>query len=328
MLSMSTVAETMARQNRGLKSSDGLTYAIVLLLVYSLGFITLNAYLFNYNITELEYTNPRVLIAACNFLLFLFCFYIFAGRAALNMPSWLNDELKLIETIRFRLFWQILFFIFSFIHAVFLTCLSAVLFFKVAIPYSQSLSFLNVLIGCFFFVYAIDFFNLDKKTPRTAVCIRTAIEVFAIYKLFTKDINSTLFCIFGIYVVIFLLINLVIDRYERKKTIINDIVYDVLFSIVFLILLAGFYGTFIYGSVSKQLGGGQTTEVKFTSIKNIASVLTTTKMNSNTYWSGLLIHQSQASTYIKLKTLVVKIPNDAMIIITSKKAESKSSTEK
>src|SRR5262245_48328004 len=76
--------------------TSGSSIAFVV-LAYVSGFLVVNSYLVQFGISDFDFISARYFLAAANFAFFLFCFYLFAGRAAFLGEHWSSGELKAIR---------------------------------------------------------------------------------------------------------------------------------------------------------------------------------------------------------------------------------------
>jgi hypothetical protein len=299
-------------------------YAMAIAALYVSGFLVLNSSLAKYGVLDIEFIDARYFLAGAIFVLFLVCFYLFAGRAVLFTPSWLQKDLARTNRDGARPIWSFVVFVHSIVTAVFFCCLSTTMFTSLAIPSANTVAFTAMLAGAFVVLYTIDVTNCDLRFPRASETFSLAVKVAAVYAFFAHGESSTLFSVFALYVSIFFFINLVIDRFTRyKKT--NDLVaFTGVYVVVFFVISAAGFGSLVFGHVSSKLGGAKPQTVTI-SLSEDARKSLPPLISSGTgqLADGKLIHQTPIHMYVESSGQTVRLRTaDVVVLVVKPEPES------
>lgn len=274
-------------------------YALAVGVVYVSGFLVLNSNLAKSGVVDIEFVDARYFLSGVSFLSFLVCFYLFAGRAVLFTPKWLEEDLARVNKENPRPFWSFVVFIHSFITATFFCCLSAALFTSLAISRAESTFFYAALVGAFLILYTFDVTNLDVRFPRFSETVTIVAKLIAIYAFFAHFGSGAMVTAFMSYVIIFFFINVVLDGFTRYKLTTDRVTFSGIYAVVFLFATAIGYGTLLYGQVSSTLGGARPQTVLLGLSEEVRKALPSSFANaSSQLLEGKLIHQTPTYTYI------------------------------
>jgi len=304
-------------------------YALAVGVLYSAGFLVLNSYLAKFGIFDIDFINPRYFIAGAGYIVFLVCFYLFAGRAIVQASKWVQLEVEKLTKDRPSYFWTIIAGIHGFANVIFACCLSAATFTLLAVGYAESSVFYAALGIGFIIGYPLDFTNLDVKYPRTSGIVMLATKSFAIYIFFASGGIGTTLAVFAIYFVILLFINLVIDNFVRYRTTTDQIAFTGIYAIVFLLSSATTYGTLVFNQVSQKLGGARPQSVSVAlSEETRRSLPISVETHDNKVLEGFLIHQTPSHTYISSSGHTIRLRDGDVVAIVSKPEPEKAVWEK
>lgn len=304
-----TVPDTsLSRLAPHLKELGPSFYAIAVGALYVSGFLALNSNLANSGVLDIEFADARYFLAGANFVFFLVCFYLFAGRAVLFTPKWLREELERVNKDSPKPFWSLIVFAHSLITGTFFCCLSAALFTSIAIGSAESANFYAALAGAFFVLYTFDVTNLDVRLPRFSETVTIVAKLIAIYAFFAHFGSGAMITAFVSYVVIFFFINLVLDGFTRYKLTVDRMTFSGIYAVVFLMGSAVGYGTLLYGQVSSKLGGARPQTVSVGISEEARKALQSPfAASASQVLEGKLIHQTPAYTYIALSGHTVRL---------------------
>lgn len=283
-------------------------YALAVGTIYVSGFLVLNSNLAKSGVLDVEFVDARYFLAGANFIFYLVCFYLFAGRAVLFTPKWLREDLERMNKDGPKSFWSFVVFAHSIITGTFFCCLSAALFTTFAIGSAETTVFYAALAGAFLVLYTFDVTNLDLKYPRVSEIVTIVAKLIATYAFFVYVGSGAMRSAFFSYVGIFFFINLVLDSFTRYKVTTDRLAFFWIYAVVFLLGTAIGYGTLFYGQVSSKLGGarpqivslGLTEEARNSLPMQIAA-------SPSQSFEGKLIHQTATHTYIALKGQTIRL---------------------
>lgn len=251
-----TVPDTsLSRLSTFLKELGPPFYALAVGALYVSGFLVLNSNLAKSGVLDIEFADARYFLAGANFVFFLVCFYLFAGRAVLFTPKWLREDLERMNKDNPTPFWSFIVFAHSLVTVTFFCCLSAALFTSIAIGGAESAVFYAALTGAFLVLYTFDITNLDVRLPRFSEAVTIVAKLIAIYAFFAHLGSGAMLTTFFSYVAILFFINLVLDGFTRYKLTRERMIFSGIYAVVFLIGSAAGYDTLLYGQVSSKLGG-------------------------------------------------------------------------
>ncbi len=274
-------------------------YALVVGTLYVSGFLVLNSNLAKFGVLDFEFVDARYFLAGASFVFYLVCFYLFAGRAVLFTPKWLQEDLERLNKDEPKPLWSFVVFAHSLITGTFFCCLSAALFTSFAIGSSETAVFYAALAGAFLVLYTFDVTNLDIKFPRFAEAVTILAKLVATYAFFAHVGSGTMLAAFFSYVAIFFFINLVLDRFDRYKATTDRLTFTGVYAVVFLLGTAIAYGTLFYGQVTSKLGGAQPQTVTLGLSEEARKALPAPfAAASNQIVEGKLIYQTPTYIYI------------------------------
>lgn len=293
-------------------------YALAVGVLYVSGFLVLNSNLAKFGVLDIEFVDARYFLAGANFVFFLVCFYLFAGRAVLFTPKWLKEDLQRVNKDSPKLFWTFIVFAHSLITGTFFCCLSATLFSSIAIGNAESAVFYAALTGAFLVFYTFDVMNLDVKVPRFSETVTIVTKLFAIYAFFAHSGSVAMLTSFFSYVAIFFYINLVIDGFTRYKQTTDRMTYSGIYAVVFLIGSAVGYGTLFYGQVSSKLGGARPQTVSVGISEEARKALPSPfAASASPILEGKLIHQTPAYTFVASSGYTVRLRATDVVALVS-----------
>lgn len=284
-----------------LKEHGPMVYAFLVASLYVCGFLVLNAHLAKYGVEDYEFIDARYFLAGASFTFFLVCFYLFAGRAVLNMPQWVQEDVGYFHKIGAHPSWFIIAFLHSLVSAAFSCCLSAALFSFAAFGNFETAFFYAVLAGAFFILYTFDITNLDIKFPRTHLIISLAVKVIAIIAFFSNIGTGMLLTVFSLYVALFVFINLVLDSLTRHGATSDRISYSTIYAAVILLTIALAYGSLSFGNVTPKIGGARPQQILVALSKEASEMIPTElKQTTGKPLSGKLVYQTEKHIYVDI----------------------------
>ena len=292
-------------------------YAFAVGFLYASGFLVLNSYLARFGILDIDFFNPRYFLAGATFVLFLVCFYLFAGRAVLLGQKWFQQDVERISKGSSSQFWTVVIFVHSFIHCIFFCCLSAALFTSLAIGQDESFVFYAGLSVAFFFTYTFDITNLDVKFPKLCEVATMILKVFAIYAFFAYVNTGVMLIVFSTYFALFFFINLVKDVFNRYRTTPDRITFTGIYAAVFLIFTAAAYGNLFHGKVSTKLGGARPQSVSIVLSEEARQSLPIfVEASESKALEGALIHLTPSYTYMTISGHTIRLrANDVVALM-------------
>ena len=291
------------------------TASIILAGVYLAGFLVLNAHLGKHGFYDFDLANSRHLIAGCLFVAFLAFWYLFAGRAIILFKKWIDEEIASAKKYGLSSFWYALIFINSWIKLGSFTCLSAALFSTIVLGSTESRSVLFYLLALFLIAYPWDILNFELRFPRANQVFKFVSNAGMILVFFItiNNIVSPAVLVFFQFAVMSLYANLVLDSHERFKITTDSVTYDIIYSVVFVLIFSTSFGNFHYGNISSGLGGGRPQPVEI-------------MIDEQTVWNGLkdmgfevtpflkakLVHENQREFVIDLEGQTIRLPREAV----------------
>lgn len=294
-------------------------YAIVFGFTYISGFVVLNSNLARSDVLDIEFVNARYLLAGSNFLFYLVCFYLFAGRAALLGPRWFERDLHYQQELRLNERWKWVIFLHSFTHFIFFCCLSAATYTFFAIKPAETKIFNATLAGAFLILFFIDRLDAEIRTPRTALLVKTAVKLVSVYAFFAVDQWGSKSIVFVNYLGIMFFLSMtayVSDRYERD---LDHFSFTTVYTIFFVLVSAITYGTQLFGQVSPKLGGARPINVAVGVSEVVAKALPQeVAPGDHQILEGALIHQTSSHIYLLSKGRMIRLRVDDVIATTSK----------
>ena len=293
-------------------------YALAVGALYVSGFLVLNSNLAKSGVLDIEFVDARYFLAGANFVFFLVCFYLFAGRAVLFTPKWLREDLERVSTDSPKPFWSFIVFAHSLITCTFFCCLSAALFTSIAIGFAESAVFSITLTGSFLVLCTFDLTNLDVRFPRFSETVAIVAKLIGIYAFFADFGSGAMLTAFFSYVVIFFFINQVVDGFTRYRLTTDRMTFSGIYAVVFLISSAVGYGTLLYGQVSSKLGGVRPQTVSVGISEEARGALPSPfAASTSQILEGKLIHQTPAYTYIASSGHTVRLRTTDVVALVS-----------
>lgn len=284
-----------------LKEHGPMVYAFLVASLYVCGFLVLNAHLAKYGVEDYEFIDARYFLAGASFAFFLVCFYLFAGRAVLNMPRWVQEDVGHFHKIGAHPSWFVIAFLHSLVSAAFSCCLSAALFSLAAFGNLETALFYAVLAGAFFILYTFDITNLDIKFPRTHLVISLTVKVLAIIAFFSNTGTGMLLTVFSLYVALFFFINLVLDSLKRHGVTSDRISYSTIYAAVIILTLALAYGSLSFGNVTPKIGGARPQQMLVAFSKEASEMMPTElRQTTGKPLSGKLVYQTEKYIYVDI----------------------------
>jgi hypothetical protein len=282
-------------------------YPVTVATLYVSGFLVLNANLSKYGIIDAEFVDARYFLAGASFALYLVCFYLFAGRAAVLGPRWLSEEVELSKRIGVGRLGRWVLSVHSFVDITFFCCLSAALFTTFAIDAAATAIFWAALAGGFLILFPLDVTNLDVKFFPYIEVVKIIVKLPAIYVFFRYG-ESVLRTVFFTYVGIFMFINFVLDHLTRYKRSADKLVFSGVHAAVVLIGTAVTFGTLLYGQVMPKVGGAKPKTVSIALPKEVREALPTSiALEDTQLLVGQLIHETTGDIYVEASGRTVRL---------------------
>ena len=273
-------------------------------------FFNTECFFYQYNIFDLGLTNSNYLIAGAIFIFYLATYIVFGGRSILLVKKWLQQNIDILKTSRFPIIGSFIAFIHSLIEVVLYHCMSAATFVLFAYPNNSVAGFYTILILSFIILYPLDVLNIDKKYPLLFIIIEIIIKAIAISSFFRLSTNLQPIMIFALFAAFSLYINLVLDQFERYKPTTERIFYTCLYSFIFFLSSAVAFGAFVYGDISKKIGGGESTSIEFAlDPKNTEKLV---EKDENTM-SGKILYMSSENIYFLDQNKTIILPRSSIL---------------
>lgn len=301
-----------------LKDAGPSIYAIAIAMLYGSGFLVLNASLAKAGVLDIEFADARYLLAGASFVLYLLCFYLFAGRAVLFSPKWVAEDLTRMKNTGAAPAWGKVVYAHSFIHSAFFCCLSAAMFSTFAIGATESAVFYSVLAIAFVVSYTIDINNFDLKYPRSTEIFNIVSKAVALYAFFAYGGSGAMLTTFINYVVIFVFINMVIDRFARYRVTADQLTFTGFYAAFFFLGTAVAYGTTLYEKVNSRVGGSRPQTVSVGLSDDAKTALAQVISPSNGTLEGKLVHQTQTYTYIATLDSTIRVRAQDVLAMVAK----------
>lgn len=284
-------------------------FALLISTIYVCGFIVFNTHLNIYGIYDFNITNSNYLVSGAIFFLFIVTYGLFGGRSIVLMKKWMSSHINTLKKVGHTSSGPIIGFIYSFIELTFFHCISSAIFYGYAID-GNSLSFYVPIFSLtFIIVYIIDITDINQKYPMSITIIEAILKIIVIYSFFMTQNNSDLMVIFGIFFCFSMYINLVLDNFERNRnSSIDNLLFTLIYSIVFFFGSAIIFGMLVYGNISKNIGGGKSPIVEIT-LNNQDNQF------KETYFSGQVIYKSTENIYIKTKKEILSLSSSEVKLI-------------
>lgn len=308
-----------------LKELGPTVYAILAATLYVCGFLVLNSNLAKHGIVDFEFVDARYLVTGASFAFFLVCFYLFAGRAVLHMPKWLQEEIDHYQKLGLKPKWNVVVFANSLVFATFACCLSAGLFSLTAVGDAETAFFYAVLAGAFFVLYTLDVTNLDLRIPRTHLVVSLVVRLAATIAFFANPESGMLLTVFMLYLAVFFFVNLALDSIKRHGATHDRLWYSAIYALVILLTVAVAFGATVFGSVSTKIGGARTQTIVAALSEDAARSIPAEVLSGGPHFvTGKLIHQTDRFTYVEVsqKTVRLRSPDIVALVVTPEKPQS------
>ena len=285
-------------------------WAIAVALFYLAGFLVLNANLTKFGVTEFDIVSTKYLLAAGNFLFFLLCYALFAGRLVVSIHDWITSAGRRVERDGLAgSFWQAIVAIRSVALPTFSICFAAAIYCRTAMQQGRASAFYLVLMTAFALSYMLETSKFSLKHPRANELIDLLIDLIGIVVFFTlgeSDVQS----VFWIYVVISFYINWALDvmsRRERGKAL---YAFFLLNSTLSVLTLALFFGSNFYGKVSQRLGGGIPHSVRISVDDKMREALALVRGKQAELLNAKLLYQTDKYIFLDHDGHTLRLLND------------------
>lgn len=298
-------------------------FALFATLIYVCGILALNAHFYQYGIVDLGLASSDYLVVGSLFILYIATYAVFGGRSVILGPSWLKNQIDLLNDARPRKINSIVAFTESILNAVFLHCLSAAFFSLYAFGNYESFLFYSVLIIAFIIKYPLDTFGINLKYPFFSLIIDIVIRSVAIWVFFYYAQSMQLIHVFLAFLGFSFYINFVLDGFDRYEINRDRIIFTIVYSVIFFLGSAVYFGAAIYGDMSKKIGGGQNTPIEISASENIIKSL---GMEQNKTLHGDAIYISNDNIYIEFENSTYVFPKQSVNWIKFKNNEEKNLT--
>ena len=289
--------------------SLGKVSAVFLGTIYLCGFLTLNSHLYKYGVVELGIASTEYLVAGAVFVLYLTVYGIFAGRSIILSKHWLGQHIDHLKEQNAPAVSSFIAFVHMFIELTFFHCLSAALFSTFAFGQIESVGFYAVLSLVFIVSYGLDTSNWDVKHPFAHLIIDGILKLIAVFSFFYLSSGSNIHIVFAAFVGYSMYINLVLDSFERYRITKDRIVFNLVYTAIFILLAAVIFGSSIYGKVSKKIGGGKPLEMTIGLNENS---LETHPGKIESPIVGEVVYSTQDNVYIKIEKDTLIIPRSSV----------------
>ncbi len=247
----------------GLLKADSLgkVSAVFLGVIYLCGFLTLNSHLYKYGVVDLGIASTEYLVAGAVFVLYLTAYGILAGRSIILSKHWLGQHIDHLTEKKAPAVSPLIAFIHMFIELAFFHCLSAALFSIFAFSQIESVGFYAVLSFVFIISYSLDTLNWDVRHPFAHLIVDGILKLIAVFSFFYLSSGINMYTVFRAFLGYSICVNLVLDSFERYKLTKDRIVFNLGYTAIFILLSAVTFGSYVYGNVSKKIGGGKPLEM-------------------------------------------------------------------
>lgn len=302
-----------------LKDFGPWAYAAIFGFTYLSGFVVLNSNLAKSDVLDVEFVNARYLLAGSNFIFYLICFYLFAGRAALFGPRWLDRDIRCQQHLELKRGWRYLNYIHSFIHALYFCCISAALYTFFAIRTVEVIAFNASLAAAFVISFLIDRTDGEIHRPRITILAKIVTKLTCVVAFFAIGSAETMLVVFVQYFGIMLYINMMLYVSKRYEQNFDHIAFTAIYAAFFIVTTAIIYGTQVFGQVSPKVGGARPLLVSVGLKEGISKTLPRdVSMLDQQILTGTLIHQTPSHLYLLSQGRMMRLRAEDVITITSK----------
>jgi hypothetical protein len=291
-------------------------YAGAVPTLYFLGFLVLNSHLAKRGILDAEFIAARYFLAGVVFFFYLLCFYLFAGRASILTPRWLDEEYEGTKRDITKPPWSHVVWIQSYVSVFYSCYLSSVLFILIAIGNSGSVLYVAVL--SIAFLIGTPNLGLTLLQAYVLICARVA-AILAFFILAALEFyrgDGFMFMVFGTYFLMFVLIYQLVKAFTKSKVIDDNMVFVGLCTVVILITIAIGFGALFYGKVAPNLGGARPQIVSI-SLSDEARIALPAPIAppEGQLLEGMLIHQTASHIYIESSGRTVRLRTAGVVAL-------------
>lgn len=254
-----TTVQALAKPSLGelLAKYDKQSYALLLVVCYVIGFITLNAHLATMGITDFEVFSPRIVLASADCLIYLACFWLGAGYTLACIDRESKRLLDHANSMKLTKKWEAFASAVAFSEIPVSFCFSASLFvFALIEPATFNLFWLYLIPRWIFIVIG----KRCSNTPRRTIFwfIVNFIYNFAGVGIFIFDAGSTAISAFSNYIGLYVLFLFVLDLPKKLPTeTLENVAAKALFITIYCLVVVGAFGSTLYGKINPKFGGGQ-----------------------------------------------------------------------
>ncbi len=295
----------------GLLKADSLgkVSAVFLGVIYLCGFLTLNSHLYKYGVVDLGIASTEYLVAGAVFVLYLTVYGILAGRSIILSKRWLGQHIDHLKERNAPAVSPLIAFIHMFIELAFFHCLSAALFSTFAFGQIESLGFYAVLSFVFILSYSLDTSNWDVRHPFAHLIVDGILKLIAVFSFFYLSSGINIYIVFMAFLGYSIYINLVLDSFERYKLTKDRIVFNLGYTAIFILLSAVTFGSYVYGNISKKIGGGKPLEM---TIDLHEDSFMRHPCSINLPIVGEVVYSTQDNVYIQIENDTLIIPRSSV----------------
>lgn len=317
-----SVPQILGNGIAGLEKIRFWAYPLAIGVVYALGFIVSNANLVKEGVIALDFVNPQYFVAGINFFVYLVAFYLFAGRAAIRGNTWFREDLIQHYKSGGGKRWEVVVLIRSLVHVLFYCCLSSALFAWIAFEGNVPSVFYASLILPFLVLHAFDLLNWDIKHPKTFCVLNILFEGAAVVIFFLAPAKLDLLApIFGNFIGFLMLINVILDSFDRYKVTVDRVSFTAVYFLMMLIAAAAVYGATIYGKVRSQVGGAAPEMVTLGISTDSKQALGDALKAPTESITGKLIHQTQTYLYLSIADKTLRLRAEDVLVMVTKPGE-------
>ena len=281
----------------------------VLATVYLSGFVVINAHLGKHGVFAFDLASFRYLSAGTLFGAFLVVWYLFPGRALLLSTERIAREIEVARNADLAPGWGRMAYVNFAVRMLFMTCLAAMLFAAFPMGTETGLFYYYLMI-LFLVVYPWDVLNLDVRYPRANIVFELVTKVGGgLAFVTTVGLDSPATVLFLSFCVLLMYAALVMDSFERFRITGDMITYNVIYSVVFVILSSAGFGRLHYEDVKSAFGGGERQAVEIViNDQGAWDGLESMGFESRPVLRGELIHESQSELIIYAEEQILKLP--------------------
>lgn len=294
-----------------IKDQGVTAFAAITGLVYTFGFLAINANLSKSGISDFDFLSARYLLGGFTFVFFMACFYFCAGRKIVLGEEWYKAEAAHYEKLGLRRKWSVPVLANSFIDVIFQCCVSAFLFAGIAFGGSEVKYFFAALMFGFIFSNLTGSWELPSKWPRTNIALSILFRTIAITAFYFDSASGLLKFTFLIMFALVLFINLTIHSVTTYGTSVEKNIFLTAYSLFVLAGTALSFGALLYGDISNKIGGARPQTVSIALTKDAIELFPENlKSGTPPMISGALIHQNTEYLYVTIEKRTIRIRNE------------------